>query len=326
MQTAEDPGPILKEKKPSKKERGPKKNAKEPRVKMYIPPVKPAPVQPDPLETTGLMHKLPPELLIVLRNLSKKAQVTKVRALEELQSAWVERYSEDGEMEYVLVTMLPVWVRCSRKSEVLFYSHKHVQLHHVSALFVHHSRRVRFLTAGIHASLLQISVIRDQILFFFRETASPSQLETILGTWCIAAHDIDRSVASTALNSWVSSVSVKANASDLTLDNHLPPLESFIQRTILDPSAVYAYLNPVQAPVVYAPQKQGPGGVRREREKEREDREVAARAKAEDMEENEQDRKARLRVGALGALRWILGILFSLWLIAESNSFYYKRR
>jgi hypothetical protein len=192
-----------------------------------------------------------------------------------------------------------------------------VQLHHVSALFVHHSRRVRLLTAGIHASLFQIPTIRDQIFFFFRETASPSQLEAILGTWCIAAHDIDRSVASTALNSWVSSVSSKANASDLTLDNYLlPPIERFIQRTILDPSAVFVYLNPAQAPVVSTPpQKKGPGDVRREREKVREDSEVAARTKAEDMEENEQDRRARLRVGALGALRWVLGILFNHYIL-----------
>lgn len=84
-------------------------------MKVYIPPVKPAPVQPDPLETTGLMHKLPPELLIVLRNLSKRAQVTKVRALEELQAGWVEKCigeGEDGVVVYVLVDMLPVWVRC----------------------------------------------------------------------------------------------------------------------------------------------------------------------------------------------------------------------
>jgi hypothetical protein len=116
-QPPEDPGPTPKEKKPTKKERGQKKNAKEPRVKTYIPPVKPAPVQPDPLETTGLVHKLPADLLIVLRNLSKKAQVTKVRALEELQAAWVERCKqegEDGTVLYVLVDMLPVWVRCFR--------------------------------------------------------------------------------------------------------------------------------------------------------------------------------------------------------------------
>jgi hypothetical protein len=115
VQAEDDPGPISKEKKPTKKERGQKKNAKEPRVKVYIPPVKPAPLQPDPLDTTGLVHKLPSELLVVLRNLSKKAQVTKVRALEELQAAWVERCKkegEDGAVVYVLVDMLPVWVRC----------------------------------------------------------------------------------------------------------------------------------------------------------------------------------------------------------------------
>jgi len=116
VQAVEDPAPIPQEKKATKKERGQKKNSREPRVKVYIPPVKPAPVQPDPLETTGLVHKLPPELLIVLRNLSKKAQVTKIRALEELQAAWVERCrgeDEDEAVVYVLLDMLPVWVRRS---------------------------------------------------------------------------------------------------------------------------------------------------------------------------------------------------------------------
>jgi stearoyl-CoA desaturase (delta-9 desaturase) len=94
--------------------KGGKKN-KEPRVKMYIPPVKPAPVQPDPLETTGLAHSLPSELLVVLRNLSKKAQVTKVRALEDLQAAWVDKCLRDRDeaTAYTLVEMLPVWVSLS---------------------------------------------------------------------------------------------------------------------------------------------------------------------------------------------------------------------
>jgi hypothetical protein len=103
---------IPKEKKPKIKQRGQKK--KEPRIKVFIPPVKPAPIQPDPLETTGLVHSLPPELLIVLRSFSKKAQVTKIRALEELQSAWVDKCrkeGDDGTLVYVLVEMLPVWVR-----------------------------------------------------------------------------------------------------------------------------------------------------------------------------------------------------------------------
>lgn len=288
-QVADDSGPIQKEKKATKKERGQKKNVKEPRVKVYIPPVKPAPVQPDPLETTGLMHKLPPELLIVLRNLSKRAQVTKVRALEELQAGWVEKCigeGEDGVVVYVLVDMLPVW------------------LHHVSALFLHHSRRVRLLTAGIHASLLQIPTIRDQILLSLSEMASASQLEAILGTWCMAAHDIDRLVASTALKSWTSTISIIHNSNDLSLNDHLlSPLGTFTQRAILDPGAVHAYLNPAQPPAVSTPsQKKGSNGLRRE---DRGEFDQVVRAKAEDMEENEEDRRARLRVGAFGALRWI---------------------
>jgi E3 ubiquitin-protein ligase listerin len=96
-----------------KKAKGKEKGKKEPRQKMYIPPVKPAPPQPDPLDTSGLAHSLPPELLVVLRSLGKKAEVTKIRALEDLQLSWVDKY-KDGEQEsivYALAEMLPVWVR-----------------------------------------------------------------------------------------------------------------------------------------------------------------------------------------------------------------------
>lgn len=108
---AEEPPP--KEKRSKKGERG-QKNA--PRVKIYVPPVKPAPVQPDPLETTGLAHTLPADLLVILRNISKKAQVTKARALEELQAAWVNQCLKEGReslLVYTLVEMLPVWVSFS---------------------------------------------------------------------------------------------------------------------------------------------------------------------------------------------------------------------
>lgn len=104
--------PPPRDKKLTKQQRGQKK--KEPRIKAFIPPVKPAPIRPDPLETTGLVHSLPPELLIVLRSFGKKAQVTKIRALEELQAAWVDRCrkeGKDGSLVYILVDMLPVWVR-----------------------------------------------------------------------------------------------------------------------------------------------------------------------------------------------------------------------
>jgi len=105
--------PLPKERKLKTKEKGKKK---EPRQKVFIPPVKPAPIQPDPLETMGLSRRLPPDLLVVLRSLAKKAPVTKIRALEELQSGWIdkcqlEKEGEDNLLVYTLVDMLPVWVR-----------------------------------------------------------------------------------------------------------------------------------------------------------------------------------------------------------------------
>ena len=102
---------VTKEKKPKGKD---KKSKKEPRKKVYIPPVKPAPVQPDPLDTLGLAQKLPPELLVVLLLLSKKDATTKRRALEDLQTSWVGRVKCGEEGEYLLYTLqeiIPVWVR-----------------------------------------------------------------------------------------------------------------------------------------------------------------------------------------------------------------------
>ena len=99
--------------KEKKKEKGKGKN-KEPRVKVFIPPTKPAPVRPDPLDSLGIAKNLPPELLIVLRRLAKKDSVTKRKALEELQAFWADKVlkdnDENGIIEITLQTSLPVWV------------------------------------------------------------------------------------------------------------------------------------------------------------------------------------------------------------------------
>ena len=102
---------VPKEKKPKGKEKG--KKGKEPRKKVYIPPVKPAPVQPDPLDTLGIAQRIPAELLVVLRLLAKKDSVTKRRALEDLQADWVEKARrDDGEIALLALSeALPVWVR-----------------------------------------------------------------------------------------------------------------------------------------------------------------------------------------------------------------------
>ncbi|KAG5352362.1 hypothetical protein C0989_002683 [Termitomyces sp. Mn162] len=283
----EEQAPLFpKDKKLTKQQRAQKK--KEPRVKMYIPPVKPAPVQPDPLETTGLVHRLPPELLIVLRSFNKKAQVTKIRALEELQSGWIDKCrkeGEDGALVYVLIDMLPVW------------------LHHVPALFVHPSRRVRLLAASVHLSFVQISPVREHILSFLRDSASASQIETILGTWCLAAHDVEKSVAGIAFKSWIDVCTFVSGPRDQLLldDTYLSPLVAFVQRTILDPNGAYVYLNP---PQLVVPVPVGKKGVTR-----KEEPADTPRSKADEQEESDTDRKARLRIGGLGAIRRIVETL-----------------
>lgn len=100
-----------KEKRPKGEKKG-KKN-KEPKKKAYIPPVKPAPVQPDPLDTLGIAQRIPADLLVVLRLLAKKDSVTKRRALEDLQAKWVDQArKEEGHVQLsALAEVLPVWVR-----------------------------------------------------------------------------------------------------------------------------------------------------------------------------------------------------------------------
>ncbi|KAF8624962.1 hypothetical protein AX15_005604 [Amanita polypyramis BW_CC] len=287
---AEDSGPRPKEKKGKGKEKG--KN-KEPRQKMYIPPVKPAPPQPDPLDTMGLAHTLPPELLVVLRSLGKKAEVTKIRALEELQSSWADKY-KNGETEAladVLVEMLPVW------------------FHHVPSLFLHSSRRIRALTTAFHASLLQISPVRDQMLLFLRESASTSQIESILGTWCMAAHDVDRLVYNIASKSWNDITIVTADTQAqglLRLENGLlEPIISFIQNAALNPLGVYTYLNPAP-PIAPPPPIHKRSGGRPSPAPVRKGEEQSSRSKTDEIEESEPDKKARIRCGAIGAIRWML--------------------
>lgn len=182
---------------------------------------------------------------------------------------------------------------------------------------MHPSRRIRALTANLHNAFLQIGPIREQICFFLRETAPAHQTESILGSWCMAAHDVDRVVSSSALKSWTAAVS-----GDLALDSNLrQSLSSFLQRTILDPNGVYMYLNPPAPAVPTAAQKKGSGrAAAPPPPPRREDPESGTRSKADELEESEQDRKARLRVGAIGAIKWVLGV-YSSFLPTPSNVF-----
>jgi len=159
---------------------------------------------------------------------------------------------------------------------------------------------VRLIAVTLHASFLQIPNVKEQIILFLRETGSASQIESILGTWCLAAHDVDRQVAAIASKIWNETIT-----SDETINTSL---ESFVQRAILDPSGVFTYLNPMPPPAPLPPVKRvggkvtaasTPGG------------DQTPRSKVDEQEENEQDCRARFRIAALGASRWILGTFAS---------------
>lgn len=177
-------------------------------------------------------------------------------------------------------------------------------MHHIPSLFLHPSRRIRLLAIGLHTSILQIPALRTQLFFHLREVVSPDQAESILGSWCLVVHDIDRQVSSYAREAWNRYVSITEQAGDrLFLDSTLlPRLWEFIQRTLLDPLGVYLYINPSQPTIpITAPgmKVSGRGTSIRKADD-------TTSPKADEEEEKEQDRKARLRVSAFRATEWVL--------------------
>lgn len=257
-----------------------KGKAVEPVKKAYIPPVKPTAARPDPLDALGLAAQLSPELVVVLRRLGKKDGLTKTKALEDLSAGWL-----DSAHATELAVAVPVW------------------LHHLPSLLLLPSRRVSLLAADIHARLLRLPEVREQMYFYLKEVASADQAEAVLGSWALAAHDQDRQVAMVAKRSLNAHVDVVPSEGKLSFDD---AALSFIQRAIFDPLGLYLYLNPVTVPVDTTPVRTVRG------------RPVPApppppkksdsEARLTD-EESEEDRKARLRVAAIGTLQWILGIL-----------------
>jgi hypothetical protein len=208
-------------------------------------------------------------------------------------------------------------------------------MHHVPALFLHPSRRLRTLALAAHEEILRAEALRSQVFFYLREVASAEQVECILGSWCMATHDQDRHVAPVAQSSWEAHISFASADADATADAtadassvsrtggkegdeklvldavQMAALFAFVQRALLDPLALHAYLNPVQVSVDVSVPRTIRGKpvstVSAAAQTRRTDTESMARAKGEIEEESETNRRARLRIGALGALKWILG-------------------
>ncbi|KAH0834818.1 hypothetical protein J3R83DRAFT_10427 [Lanmaoa asiatica] len=266
-------------------------------------------------------HLLPPELVVILRALGKKDTVTRGKAIEEL-AKWVEdaiteqaardrnrdRYEEDpGRTVDVVVKMLPVW------------------LHRAPILFTHPARRLRHLAASLHLSLLRLGPVREALLAWTSEIASEGELETLLGTWAMVAHDVDRGATTVGMRAWLDFITTTPSQAADNRDIHRtspqtermrsqpkitlnPPLLfslfKFVQRAVLDPQGLYATLNP--APVVPPPQ-QGHKGALQDKIAHQGKPIPQGKVTGDNVgEENDSDRAGRLRVGALGVVRWII--------------------
>jgi hypothetical protein len=365
--------PVPKQSKPKggKNSKLSKRETREQRKKVYIPPTKPAPPVLDPLDTTGLAHLLPPELVVVLRALGKKDAVTRGKAMEEL-TKWVEdaikeqaardhdhdRHEEEGGKADMVVRMLPVWV-CIYITSGFGDDSLLLQLHRAPVLFTHPTRRLRHLAASLQLSLLRLNLAREALLAWTSEIASQGELETLLGTWAMLAHDVDRGVTSVGMRSWVDFITATSGSAADNQDEQIHRTRSqpkitlnaqlhifllkFVQRTVLDPQGLHAALNPapVVPPVVSAPQQghkgapqgksatQGKGVAQGKKgsqtlqsQQKKSGRYVPPSSDSPSptpsslpdrvmgdnvSEENDSDRGGRLRVGALGVVRWILG-------------------
>lgn len=193
----------------------------------------------------------------------------------------------------------------------------------------------------MHLNILKIPEVRAQVLYYLQEVATSETLESVLGTWCVLAHDIDKLASSIGTEAWNSFVRYCAGHSmeeplmDASAEAYFlldatsrHTLFGFLQRTALDPLGVYAYLNPLPTSIVPTPSQQPnlknrrPGGNNKGAAASKRQQLASAiaavrkagieaeepvRSKSEDYDESESDRSARLRISAVGGLRYFLG-------------------
>jgi hypothetical protein len=186
---------------------------------------------------------------------------------------------------------------------------------------------------------LRIPQVHSAILFHLREVASVEDEEYVLGTWLLASYDVDRQVSALVRRTWTDFVVLNTSGSTSTSNDKtqdklrvssklLNTLLSFVQRAIYDPLSAYTYINPPPPAPAPPPQQSGPkkGPARtqgktvsvptKKKEVEEEPR------RGDEEEERAEDRKARVRVGGLGALGWFLGTGYGFNLLRGSQRSY----
>lgn len=161
--------------------------------------------------------------------------------------------------------------------------------------------------------LLALPEIKTQLFTLIRDLEEERQ-ETVIGSWCSLSHDVESQVSTTALPSWEENFGPGANPDTegvLLIRVTAPALISFIRQTIFDPLGAYSVVNPIQPSIdtkpakkgaKFQPQIQGPPEI------------------PPTDEELEVERKARVRAGGLGSMKYVLGMSGKLFLLTANIS------
>ncbi|BEI93821.1 uncharacterized protein CcaverHIS019_0602800 [Cutaneotrichosporon cavernicola] len=290
-------------KKLSKKERKALAN-----VKQYIPPPKPpAPPIPDPLDGQGLARSLPAELVVVLRRLGKKDDVTRRKGLEELREQWVSPLLEEGGGEdaatqrditaAAVEAALPVW------------------LHNLSSLLQSPSHRTQAL--ALHNDLLSLPHMRGVLVDTLAGGYLPgTQDRDIIGSWLVAALEEGRRAGGKALAVWDSVMRFEpplvkdgVPTSQLDLVPHLPALAEYFSLSTLDPQTLHRDIHPAPVQVAFEKERPPTKGKKGALPKSRASPAPTPTPPVEEDTEVAEERWARYRVGGLVGLGWIVSKL-----------------
>jgi hypothetical protein len=126
--------------------------------------------------------------------------------------------------------------------------------------------------------------------------------EIVIGSWCLLCHDIESQVSLIALPLWEENFGPGVNPGAegaLLMRGTAPALISFIQQTIFDPLGTYSVVNPTQPSIDTKSAKKGAKPQLR----------VQGPSETPPAdEEPELERKARVRAGGLGSVKYILGM------------------
>ena len=129
----------------------------------------------------------------------------------------------------------------------------------------------------------------------------------MIGSWCLLTHDIESQVSLAALPSWEDNFGPGVNPGaegTLLIRETAPALISFIRQTIFDPLGAYSLVNPIQPSIDTKPTKKGAKPQPR----------IQGPPEPPPVdEEPEAERKARVRAGGLGSVKYILGMFSQLF-------------